>query len=173
VNAALPSKRKWSRTAKRPFFYLVVVVVVVVRLVAQVVKKFSWEIDRPFWLIPIARGNATHLLVLKSQQIAASWQRTKLACTCQCLNQALCYLGFIAVVPSFSKSGPIPTTVSYNSSVVKIYSTTSSLVRFENIFFLLLWKTLYPSTYNADVVVVNLKVVLSGKTVYLFVARCC
>jgi hypothetical protein len=37
---------------------------------------------------------------------------------------------------------PIPTIVSYNPSIVKIYNATGSLVLFKNNCFLLLWKTL-------------------------------
>jgi glutamate formiminotransferase len=56
--------------------------------------------------------------------------------------------------------GAIPTTVSYNASVVKIYNSTSSLVRFENktISFYFEETLLWPSN-NAGVVVVKSKVV--------------
>jgi hypothetical protein len=57
-------------------------------------------------------------------------------------------------------AGSNPTIASYNASAVKIYSATSSLVRFENknIFFYFK-KTLNPTRYSAGVVAVNSKVV--------------
>jgi hypothetical protein len=51
--------------------------------------------------------------------------------------------------------GANPTIVSYKASVVKAYNATSNLVRFENIFFLVLLKTLYPATMLALYLVVN------------------
>jgi hypothetical protein len=51
-------------------------------------------------------------------------------------------------------SGPNPTIVGYNASVVKIYNSTSSLVGFEISY---LKNALY--FYNAGVVVVNLEAV--------------
>jgi hypothetical protein len=51
--------------------------------------------------------------------------------------------------------------MSYNASSAKIYNTTSSLVRFETkiVLFYFVCKTLYPTWYNAGVVIVNLEVV--------------
>jgi hypothetical protein len=40
-----------------------------------------------------------------------------------------------------------PTIASYNASVVNFYNATGSLARFENKkYFILLWKTLWPTT---------------------------
>jgi hypothetical protein len=52
-------------------------------------------------------------------------------------------------------------TLSYNASVVKIYSATNSMARFcnKNIFFSDLKNTLCPMYYNAGAVAVNSKVV--------------
>jgi hypothetical protein len=49
-----------------------------------------------------------------------------------------------------------PTIVNYNASAVKSYKATSDFKKY----FLLLWKTFYPTLYyNAGVVVVNTEVV--------------
>jgi hypothetical protein len=56
--------------------------------------------------------------------------------------------------PELKKPGANPTIESYSARVVKIYSTTSSLVGFENIMFYFTMKHAV-AYYNAGIVVVN------------------
>jgi hypothetical protein len=64
------------------------------------------------------------------------------------------------VVYGFKHTGANPTTLSYNAGVVKIYCAINSLGIFIIIeFYFSDVKTLWPTTYNANVVAVNSKVV--------------